>query len=33
MLLPDHGGIAEGCSWPETAPQFPTVQDPSGVSA
>jgi AraC-like DNA-binding protein len=27
MLLPDAGGIADGCSWPETAPQFPSVQD------
>ena len=26
-LLPDAGGIADGCSWPETAPQFPSVQD------
>ena len=26
-LLPDHGGIADGCSWPEAAPQFPSVQD------
>jgi AraC-like DNA-binding protein len=25
-LLPDQGGIADGC-WPETAPQFPFVQD------
>jgi AraC-like DNA-binding protein len=33
MLLPDHGGIAEGCSWPETAPEFPSVQDASGVPA
>jgi AraC-like DNA-binding protein len=33
MLLPDHGGIAEACSWPETAPQFPSVQDPGAVSA
>jgi AraC-like DNA-binding protein len=27
MLLPDEGGIADGCAWPETAPQFPSVQD------
>jgi AraC-like DNA-binding protein len=27
MLLPDAGGIAEECSWPETAPEFPSVQD------
>jgi AraC-like DNA-binding protein len=33
MLLPDHGGIAEACSWPETAPQFPSVQDLGAVSA
>ena len=33
MLLPDDGGIAEACSWPETAPQFPSVQDPGTVSA
>ena len=26
-LLPDAGGIADGCCWPETAPQFPSVQD------
>ena len=29
MLLPDRGGIADGCSWPETVPQFPSVQDGS----
>jgi AraC-like DNA-binding protein len=29
MLLPDAGCIADGCSWPETAPQFPSVQDKS----
>jgi AraC-like DNA-binding protein len=29
MLLPDAGGIADGCSWPEAAPQFPSVQDGS----
>ena len=27
MLLPNAGGIADGCSWPETTPQFPSVQD------
>ena len=26
-LLPDAGGIADVCSWPETAQQFPSVQD------
>ena len=29
MVLPDAGGIARGCSWPEIAPQFPSVQDGS----
>ena len=33
MLLPDDGGIAEACSWPETAPQFPSVQDGSASRA
>lgn len=27
LLLPDEGGIADGCAWPETAPPFPSVQD------
>jgi AraC-like DNA-binding protein len=26
MLLPDHGGIADGCCWPEAGPEFPFVQ-------
>lgn len=29
MLLPDHGGIADGCSWPEAGPEVPSVQDDS----
>lgn len=33
MLLPDGGGVADGCCWPETAPQFPSVQDRSAALA
>lgn len=32
-LLPDAGGIADGCSWPETTPQFPSVQDGGAARA
>jgi AraC-like DNA-binding protein len=31
MLLPDHGGIADGCSWPEATPEFPSVQGGSAA--
>lgn len=33
MLLPDEGGVADGCRWPETTPEFPSVQDRSASLA
>ena len=33
MLLPDGGGIAEPCSWPELMPEIPSVQVPEPAAA